>query len=139
MVNDPLAQFRRKPLGASVQPTPPKAGGEYLAFDTKDNVYRLKVRCANASTHSLCYPYLLNVIYDGLHGTNFVLIYTFIAVLVKGRNLQGVITALEMSTADFLQEYDPKRWEKPKDEKAPFIESMEIVAAVNGVLVSEDE
>jgi hypothetical protein len=102
-------------------------------------VDRLKIRRANDPTRSPGYAYLLDVVYDGPYGTNFVLVYTFLMVLVKGRNLQHLITALEMGTADYIQEFDVDRWQKPKDEKAPFIESIEVVVQESGPSISESE
>jgi hypothetical protein len=136
---DPLAQFRKKPLGASADTPPPKGEDEYVAFDAKDKVDRLKIRRANDPTRSPGYAYLLDVVYDGSYGTNFVLVFTFLMVLVRGKNLQPVILALEMGTADFIQEFDADRWQKPKDEKAPFIESIEVVVQESGSSVSESE
>ena len=99
-MNDPLAQYRKKPLGAVTEP--PKGPSGYVAFDAKDRVERLKIRLANEQTRAPRYGDLLDITYDGPYGTNFVLIYSFmIIVLVEGKNLQGVISALEMGTADF--------------------------------------
>jgi hypothetical protein len=60
-------------------------------------------------------------------------------VLVRGKNLQPVIAALEMTTADFIQEFDPDRWQRPKDAKAPIIESIEVVVQENGPSISTSE
>ncbi|HEY3862534.1 MAG TPA: hypothetical protein VGO59_11655 [Verrucomicrobiae bacterium] len=136
---DPLAAFRKKPAGATAETPPPKAPDGYIAFDAKDSVQRLKIRRANNPTRAPGYAHLLEVVYDGTFGTNFVLVYTFLMVMVRGRNLQPVIMALEMSNADFIQEFDPDKWEKPKDEKAPFIESIEIVVQDSGPSITETE
>lgn len=138
-MNDPLAQFRKKPVGQTAGTPPPKESDEYVAFDAKDKVDRLKIRRANDPTRSPGYAYLLDVVYDGPYGTNFVLVFTFLMVLVRGRNLQGVVMALEMGTADFIQEFDPERWEKPKNDNAPFIESIEVVVQESGPSISESE
>ncbi|MEI2722164.1 MAG: hypothetical protein V9H26_01060 [Verrucomicrobiota bacterium] len=60
-------------------------------------------------------------------------------VCIRGRNLQPIISSLELSTTDFIQEFDADRWSKPKDEKAPFIESIEVVVQENGPPISESE
>ncbi len=138
-MNDPLAQFRKRPIGSGAATQPPVGSDGYVAFDAKDKVDRLKIRRANDPTRSPGYAYLLDVVYDGAFGTNFVLVYTFLMVLVRGRNLQTVITALEMGTADYIQEFDPERWQKPKDDKAPFIESIEVVVQDSGPSIAESE
>jgi len=136
-MTDPLAQFRKKPAGAT-EPPPGEPEG-YVAFGTKDKVERLRIRRAFAPTRSPGYAYLLDIAYDGPFGTNFVLVYTFLMVLVRGKNLQPVVMALESGTADFIQEFDSDKWERPKDEKAPFIESIEVVVKENGEGAAEAE
>ena len=42
-------------------------------------------------------------------------------------------------SVDFIQEFDADRWEKPKDEKAPFIESIEVVVQESGPSVAGAE
>lgn len=138
-MNDPLAQFRKKPILPGAQTKPPIGTDEYVAFDAKDKVDRLKIRRANDPTRSPGYAYLLDVVYDGSYGTNFVLVFTFLMVLVRGRNLQAVTAGLEMGTVDFIQEFDPDRWQLPKDDKAPFIESIEVVVQESGPSNSESE
>jgi len=41
-------------------------------------------------------------------------------VLVRGKNLQTVVFAIENGMADFIQEFDFKRWPEPTDATAPF-------------------
>lgn len=139
IMGDPLAQYRKKsPVAASLQAETGEPEG-YVAFDAKDKVERLKIRRGMAPTRSPGYAYLLDIVYDGPFGTNFVLVYTFLMVLVRGKNLQLVVKALEAGTADFIQEFDPDRWEKPKDDKAAFIESIEVVVQENGQSISDAE
>ena len=122
-MSDPLAQFRKR--SADFPPSEPS--DDYVAFAAKDRVERLKIKRANKPTHAPGYCYLLDIIYDGNSGTNFVLVYTILGVKVSGKNLQPVIMALLAGTADFIQEYDRSQWPKPTDAKAPFIESIEVV------------
>jgi hypothetical protein len=132
-MTDPLAQYRKKPPGTVAQPAPPKTPDEYVAFDAKDKVDRLSIRQANQQSRTPAYCYLLDITHDGPYGTNFVLYYSFmLMVLVEGKNLQPVIMAIQMGTADFIQEYDPDRWPKPNDSKAPFIESIKVIVEQGG-------
>lgn len=133
-MSDPLAHYRKKPIGTVAEPPPPKGPEEYVAFDAKDKVDRLSIRQANAQSRTPAYGYLLDITHDGPYGTNFVLYYSFMMlVLVEGRNLQPVIMAIQMGTAEFIQEYDSERWPMPpKDSKAPFIESIKVVMEQGG-------
>jgi hypothetical protein len=104
---------------------PPEPAG-YVAFGTKDKVNRLRIRSAMAPVQSPGYNILLNITYDGDYGTNFVLLYTVLMVLVRGKNLQKLVYAIENGMADFIQEYDPDRWPKPADANAAIIDSIEV-------------
>lgn len=131
-MNDPLAQYRKKPVGAVAEPPPPKGPEEYVAFDAKDKVERLSIRQADRQARTPSYGYLLDIAHDEA-GTSFMLYYSFMMmVLVEGRNLHPVIMAIQMGTAEFIQEYDPARWQKPKDPKAPFIESIKVIVEQGG-------
>ena len=137
---DPLEKFRKAPIEPKQgTTTTPKGPDEYVAFDAKDNAQRLRIRRANAPTRSPAYTYLLDIAYDGPYGTNFVLVYTFMMVLVKGRNLQALITALELGTIDYIQEFDPDVWDKPANDNTAFIESIEVVVQESAPSISEAE
>lgn len=131
MSGDPLAKFRQSTPGLPFENALSGAGDDYVAFAAKDRVERLKIRRAKHPTHAPGYAYLLDIIYDGNHGTDFVLVYTILGVKVTGKNLQPVIMALLAGTADFIQEYDRAKWPKTVDAKAPLIESIEIVVQDN--------
>jgi len=132
-MNDPLAKFRNSTAGLPpvLQPTSAANDDDYIAFAAKDRVERLKIKRAKYPTHAPGYGYLLDIIYDGNDGTDFVLVYTILGVKVTGRNLQPVIMALLAGTADYIQEFDRAKWKKPMDDKSPFIESIEIVVQDN--------
>jgi integrase len=83
-MTDLLAPYRKTPPSAADNTKPPKGADEYVAFDAKDKLDRLDIRRANDPTRSPGYAYLLDVVYDGSYGTNFVLVYTFLIVLVTG-------------------------------------------------------
>jgi hypothetical protein len=126
-MNDPLAKYRTKAANAPVSFAAPDGPDEYAAFSTKDRVERLKIKCANQPTRAPGYENLLEIVYDGRIGTNFVLSFSWLMVLVRGKNLQPVIMALLAGTADYIQEFDPEIWERPSDAKKPIIESIEVV------------
>lgn len=140
-MNDPLAAFRKKTSPASPGSNAGNPGSkeEYSAFGAKDKVMRLRIRRALAPTRSPGYTYLLDVVYDGSYGTNFVLVFTFLMVMVRGRNLQPVVAALESGMADYIQEFDPDRWAMPGDPGAAVIESIEVVVQESATSVAGAE
>ena len=138
MAHDPLSQFRKTPnIPTGGNTIPPVGIEEYAAFGTKDKVGRLRVCCALPLVHSPGYNLLLDVVSDGKFGTNFVLVFTVLLVMVKGKNLQKMVFALENGMADYIQEFDPERWERPKDDTAAFIESIEIKVTESSMITSE--
>jgi hypothetical protein len=130
MALDPLSQFRKVPAGGGA--APPTEPEEYVAFGTKDRVHRLRIRSASGPVNAPGYNILLNVIYDGEHGTNFILVYSVLIVLVRGRNLQKMVYAIENGMADFIAEFDPEKWQKPADANAAIIESIEVKVIEGG-------
>jgi hypothetical protein len=107
MMSDPLAQFRKIPAAAS---SAPKEPGEYVAFAGKDKTLYLEIRRANDPAQSPRNNFLLNVSFDDLGGTNFVIFYSFMIVSVRGANLQEMIKAIRENMCAFIQEFDPERW-----------------------------
>ncbi len=126
MAHDPLAQYRKSPITPKGEMPPPKGPDEYVAFGTKDKVRRLDIRLVPDMEHSPAYNLLLDVVSDGRGGTNFMLVYTVMLVMVKGANLQKTAFAIKNQMADFIQAFDSERWQKPVDGQTPFIESIEV-------------
>ena len=126
MTHDPLSQFRKTPIASRDAILPPKETDEYVAFGTKDKVRRLDIRMLPDMEHSPAYNLLLDVVSDSRGGTNLMLVYTVMLVMVKGANLQKVAFAVKNQMADYIQEFDPKRWQKPADAQAAFVESIEV-------------
>jgi hypothetical protein len=125
-MNDPLAQFRRD-KGSSGESSTPYGSDDYEAFKAVDRrQIRLAVRPTNHAWERVPYGYLLRVVEDGIYGTELCLVYTFAVFVILGRNLSGIADAIADERCEFVQEYDPSRWAMPTDEKAPFVESIEV-------------
>jgi hypothetical protein len=132
MTHDPLAQFRKSPITPKGGMLPPKESDEYVAFGTKDKVRRLDIRLVPDMEHSPAYNLLLDVVSDGRGGTNFMLVYTVMLVMVKGANLQKMAFAIKNQMADHIQAFDSERWPKPTDAQAAFIDSIEVKVTEGG-------
>lgn len=117
--------------GGGTYAVPASAPEDYTAYGTKDRVRRLRIRKLPDEVNAPGYNILLNVYSDGSKGTNFILVYSVMLVAVQGRNLQKLIYAIENEMADFIQEFDPNKWQMPMDASTPVIESIEI-KVVNG-------
>ena len=133
MADDLLAQYRRGTGSKPAGKMPPPDASDYAAFGVREKPARLRIRSATAPVNAPGYNILLNVVYDN-EGTHFMLVYTVLMVFVKGKNLQKLIFALENNNCDFIQQYDPAKWQKPTGADAPVIEAIDIkVTDKNGV------
>jgi hypothetical protein len=131
---DPLAKFRRPATETAKPPALNKEAETYVAFAAKDRVERLQIRRVQEMHRSPRYLHLSDVCYDGHYGLTCSLFFDELIVLIRGKNLQGMVSALQSGTAEFIQEYHPDLWEKPAD-GVPIIEYMEI--HVRGEQMSE--
>jgi hypothetical protein len=142
-MNDPLAQYRRVPKAVSpvtpppVAPQPEATASGYIAFGLRENPNRLYIRKAQRAERSPLYGSLLDVVFDADKGLDIVLIYSFLIVTVTGRNLRDLAVAIAERTVGHIQEFDPAKWPHPTDEKAAFIESIDLMK--QGGVASEDD
>lgn len=100
----------------------------YEAFDPKDKSKILEIRTAKGVHRAPAYAYLLDVISDGDKGEAVTLLYSFMVVDIKGRNLQLFARALMKRECGFIQEFDGEKFTPPATSDA-VIESMEITAS----------
>lgn len=64
---------------------------------------------------------------NGTFGTELTLIFTFMVVEIKGRNLTIVADAIDRQQCEEVREFDPDYWTRPaENDTAPFIESIKI-------------
>ena len=132
-MDDPLARFQREQLAHAISDKEEKSIKEnlqyYQAFtfiEKTDKSHRLQIRSAMGSTHAPAYNYLLDVCYDGFHGTEVVLIYSFMQVKIKGKNLQSLTAAIEKHECATIQDYDAHFFTAPKADEA-VIELIEVL------------
>jgi hypothetical protein len=129
MAVDHLAKFRKgtsdKP--AAAEPTQ-ETGGllSYVAFEAKDKIKRLEIRRVMGAYRTPAYAYLLDIVFDGLHGTELVLLYSFMMIKIKGENLHPVTLAIQKGNCDFIQDFDPRAFAGPAPD-APRIDHIEII------------
>lgn len=126
---DPLAAYRK---GPAVSPTEKDQAlvlpddGEYRAFHAADrDQASLKVYTNGPAWVHPRYSYLQYVAEDAGRGRRLNIIYGFMVIEVKGRNLQPVAQAISAGNCVFIQQFDSNRWKKPSDTSAAFIESIE--------------
>ena len=127
---DVLEQFEKKPrlVKNETSGDGEDDGGDpraYLAYRSVDRPrVRLKIRPVSFAWERLPNRMLLRIMENKGLGTDIVLVYSFLGVTIKGRNLQPVAEAIENERCLFIQEFDPKRHDKPADTAAPYIEKI---------------
>jgi hypothetical protein len=98
----------------------------YQAFKVVDREQpRLRLRPVWRAWERLSYGHLWRILENGT-GTQIGLIFSFAAVIIKGKNLQTVADAIDQHRCEFVQEYDKDLWDMPTDASVPFIESIDI-------------
>lgn len=137
MPDDPLERFRRRD-GTRPEPKPAEPGGllPYDAFDAQDKVPRLDIQRTSGASHCVGNAYLLDIIYGSRFWTSFVLVYNFMTVAVKGKNLEPVVTALKLGKCAAIREFHPELYTPPEPDK-PIITSIEVVTGERAAAMRE--
>lgn len=99
---------------------------DYLAFNVRDRTKYLEIKTTRGINRAPAYAYLLDVISDGERGTEISLLFSFMVVDIRGKNLQDVAHSLAMRGCAFIQDFDPKVFAQPEP-SAAIIEAIEIV------------
>jgi hypothetical protein len=111
------------------KPEPQETGSgelsQYLASDAKDRSKYLQIRTARGIHRAPAYAYLLDVIHDGERGTEIALLFSFMMVEIRGRNLQETAISLLRRECAFIEEFNHKAFILPKPTEA-IIESIDI-------------
>lgn len=129
-MNDPLSQFRREP---TVKPQGRATGATgnrkkaYEPFDTtgKPCSYT-EIRCIMQPSQAPQSRFLMAVVFSADYDEAFTLIYSFLAVEVKGRNLKEVRRAIQSGRCEFIQEYHENEF-LPVGQGQPVIEAIRFI------------
>jgi hypothetical protein len=140
MPDDPLAQFRKRgDTRGEAPPAQTQEPGElppYIAFEAQDKVPRLDIQRSSGASHCVANAYLLDIIYGRRFYTSFVLVYNFMTVTVKGKNLRDVVQALRLGKCAAIFEYHPELYAPPASDK-PIITSIEVVTGERAAAMRE--
>lgn len=132
---DPLSKFRITggTESANADNNAPKSAAlpPYLAHNSKDKIRYLQIK-QSLEHRSPAYDYLLDVITDADRGREIALIFSFMLVKIRGKNLQEVATSLMRRHCEFIQIYDAECFSLSRKANEPIIESIEIVAGSIG-------
>jgi hypothetical protein len=132
-INDPLVQFRKEQTTrtAANDNKASKIGTgkkPYEAFDStgKPSLYT-EIRCVLQPSQSPQSRFFLAAIFSADYEDSFTLIYSFMAVEIKGKHLKEVRQAIQSGKCEFIQEYDENEY-LPPAKGEPVIESVRFTA-----------
>jgi hypothetical protein len=117
--SDPLSQFRRteqvSPGAASQSRVPGAAKKTYEAFDKRGRPSPyLEIRCVLQPSQTPQSRYLMDVVYSADFDDGFTLLYSFMAVEVRGANLKDVRRAVQSGQCEFIQEFHADEFAPPQ-------------------------
>lgn len=128
-LSDHLSRFRREPAanGTSAPTTNNTGKRPYEAYDTSNKPYQyMEIRCVTQPSQSPQSRFFMAAIFSSDYDNVFTMIYSFMAVEVRGRNLKEVRRAIQNNRCEFIQEYHENEFQKP-DKNAPVIESIRFI------------
>lgn len=125
-MSDPLAQFRP---GKPTAVNQPKTGKKpYEAYDKNGRPCPYtEILCVSQPSQSPQARFFLAAVFSADFDDAFTLLYSFMAVEIKGRHLKEVRQAVQNGRCEFIQEYDENTF-LPPARNAPVIESLRFIA-----------
>lgn len=125
-----MSQFRKGQtlVRASSQDNKTTTGKKpYEAYDKngKPSPYT-EIRCVLQPSQSPQSRFFMAAVFSTDYDDAFTLLYSFMAVEVKGRNLKEVRRALQIGRCEFIQEYHENEFQNPGND-APVIETIKFI------------
>lgn len=125
-MSDPLAQFRQGQRGAASQPKTGKKPYEAYDKSGKPCPYT-EILCVSQPSQSPQARFFLAAVFSADFDEAITLLYSFMAVEIKGKHLKEVRQAIQNGRCGFIQEYDKDTF-LPPAENAAVIESIRFIA-----------
>jgi hypothetical protein len=127
-LNDPLSQFRRKETLPPITNTTIPGKRLYEAYDKSGRPCAYtEIRCVMQPSQSPQSRFFMALIFSSDFEDAFTLIYSFMAVEVKGKNLREVRRAIQNGRCEFIQEFHEEEFQAP-GKNEPVIDSIKFVA-----------
>lgn len=148
-IDDPLAVFRggdaqirqiSRTIAGPIRPavfrrisksaTSDRMAGDpyhYVAYgQAHRSLPRLEIRRVLGAWHALSYRQLVDIVFNGIFGTEIVLGFSTTIVTIAGKNLQPITAALLEETCTFIQDYHQHEFTRPAPDE-PIITSIEVM------------
>jgi len=128
-VNDPLAQFRNQgqPQAKAANQNSKTGKRPYEAYDKRGKPCPYtEILCITQPSQSPQSRFFLAAVFSADFDDAFTLLYSFMAVEIKGRHLKEVRQAVQNGRCEFIQEYHENEF-LPPGEGQPVIESVRFI------------
>ena len=139
LLGDPLSEFRStKPAPASIVSKSRLGKRPYEAYDKKGRPCPYtEILCIAQPSQSPQSRFFMAAVFSSDYDEVLTLIYSFMAVEIRGRNLREVRRAMQNGRCEFLQEFHENEFLVPGQEE-PVIESIRFIAGekLNDILAS---
>jgi hypothetical protein len=117
MNNDPLAQFRegQSPVKAANRSNRASTGKKlYEAYDKKGrSCPYTEILCITQPSQSPQSRFFMAAVFSSDLDDAFTLVYSFLAVEIKGRNLKEIRRAIQNGRCEFIQEFHANEFVPP--------------------------
>jgi hypothetical protein len=87
-----------------------------------------EIRCVMQPSQSPQTRFFLAAVFSTDYDEAFTLIYSFLAIEIRGKNLTAVRRAIQNGRCEFIQEYHENEFEQP-GRNAPVIESIKFITS----------
>lgn len=128
-MNDPLSQFHKQemPIQTASAPSSQVEKRPYEAYDKsgKPCPYT-EIRCLSQASQAPQSRLLMAVVFSSDYEEAFTLIYNFMAVEVRGKNLREIRRAMQNNRCEFIQEYHDNAFQKPH-KGTPIVQSITFI------------
>ncbi len=125
-MSDPLGRFRQGQHAAVNQTETGKKPYEAYDKSSKPCPYT-EILCVSQPSQSPQARFFLAAVFSADFDEAITLLYSFMAVEIKGRHLKEVRQAIQNGRCGFIQEYDENTF-LPPAKNAPVIESIRFIA-----------
>lgn len=129
-MGDPLSQFRKSQPSVEAANDNKAAGTAKKQYEAFDRAGKLspytEIRCVMQPSQSPQSRFFMAAVFSSDYDDAFTLIYSFMAVEVKGRNLKEVRQAIQNGRCEFIQEYHENEFLPPRKGE-PVIESIRFI------------
>lgn len=130
MSDSPLSKYRKDSAAKGPDNNKPQEDSRKRAYEAYDATGKLtpylEIRCLTQPSQAPQTRFLMAVVFSADYDEAFSLIYSFMAVEVRGKNLKEIRRAIQNGRCEFIQEYHENEFGKIA-KGSPVIENVKFI------------